>query len=508
MFCEQDRRTRRLLEEMGLNEPDRILEQVGHEVIGLYVSRQWISHLNGEIMARFAWSLLARVFRRLALVVDPDTESDVSAPLQETLFKEAEDLGVEIVDGQAISVSLVLSIGHAKIGSRRVYISSNGWVAEVSENPLDTETLKSQPNPIGAMTAACLGVAWMFKCIMREHLRASRIPFGDTSRIRFNALTYRDQEQPNPPLKGVLDVQDLTLIGCGAVGVAFIAALSQLKPKGHLTVIDSDRIDVTNLNRYVFITRRDVGKPKVQVVEDFVRPTGLAVAAFPMTYQLFARRFVRPAGIVICTVDNDLARHEVQSDLPRLILEGATSREVIAVGRYDFLSGACLACVHLGGDDRFAVEEAVAGRLRWSLEAVLQHLETDRPLSDVEATEVGQVLGLPSAQLVGRPLRSVWVSEICGKLTLPETGGGNTGSISFVSALAGVLLAGELIKELHEPNHRVRTSVIMSTLTGPTKHSLQAPSKEPRCSCRCSDPIMQEAYRVRHGLTERKGAGW
>src|SRR5205807_4626296 len=67
---------------------------------------------------------------------------------------------------------------------------------------------------------------------------------------------------------------DTVLVGAGAVGHGVIWALSRLRSRPKLTVIDPEDLDLGNLQRYVMALRRDVGRPKVDIG---VRQLGAAV---------------------------------------------------------------------------------------------------------------------------------------------------------------------------------------------------------------------------------------
>ena len=60
------------------------------------------------------------------------------------------------------------------------------------------------------------------------------------------------------------------VVGCGGLGspIAVYLASSGI---GKIHLIDFDTVDVTNLHRQIFYALEDVGKPKVEVLADFIR---------------------------------------------------------------------------------------------------------------------------------------------------------------------------------------------------------------------------------------------
>lgn len=55
--------------------------------------------------------------------------------------------------------------------------------------------------------------------------------------------------------------------GVGGVGSFAVEALTRAGV-GHLTLLDNDTVDITNLNRQIHATQKTVGQPKVQVMAE------------------------------------------------------------------------------------------------------------------------------------------------------------------------------------------------------------------------------------------------
>jgi bacteriocin biosynthesis cyclodehydratase domain-containing protein len=66
------------------------------------------------------------------------------------------------------------------------------------------------------------------------------------------------------------------VLGCGGIGTWVIAALAGAGP-GRLTLVDDDRVELSNLNRQMLYTRADVGAPKVAAAAAWVRAFDPAV---------------------------------------------------------------------------------------------------------------------------------------------------------------------------------------------------------------------------------------
>ena len=91
-----------------------------------------------------------------------------------------------------------------------------------------------------------------------------------------NNLFKRQITLPEIGEIGQQKLQDATVlvVGCGGLGspIAVYLASSGI---GKIHLIDFDTVDVTNLHRQIFYALEDVGKPKVEVLADFIRKNKL-----------------------------------------------------------------------------------------------------------------------------------------------------------------------------------------------------------------------------------------
>lgn len=80
---------------------------------------------------------------------------------------------------------------------------------------------------------------------MSDKLHRTRLLFGDTGIEKLQKAT-------------------VMIVGCGAVGSFAVEALARAGV-GNLIIIDSDVIEVSNINRQIFATDTTIGMPKVDV---------------------------------------------------------------------------------------------------------------------------------------------------------------------------------------------------------------------------------------------------
>ncbi len=92
----------------------------------------------------------------------------------------------------------------------------------------------------------------------------------------------------------------VTIVGVGGVGSATALGLAAAGV-GHLRLVDSDRIEVSNLNRQLMFGTRDVGRFKVEVAAERLRDLNPHVTVATET-----RRVAAPDDLTPLVRDNDL----------------------------------------------------------------------------------------------------------------------------------------------------------------------------------------------------------
>jgi len=103
-----------------------------------------------------------------------------------------------------------------------------------------------------------------------------------------------------------LEKTSILIIGCGGLGspIAVYLAMSGI---GKIHLVDFDTVDVTNLHRQVFYTLEDIGKPKAQVLADFIKQrnpfTKITVSNIPITKSNILQIVVQ-ADIIVDATDS------------------------------------------------------------------------------------------------------------------------------------------------------------------------------------------------------------
>jgi molybdopterin/thiamine biosynthesis adenylyltransferase len=517
----QAQRTKALLEQLTKKANVEALFPSGRVAVG--ISPSAAATAQGQLMFSFAVNLLARLFpvvQELVVVV-PDAPVVARLPrwpattLDQHLHLLLTELSPPVrwsIVGQ-LKVEPTCSLWVSSPTATPVgacFVGSENWYVHVSPN-------EPQPvggyNPVGAYAAACFGVAEVWKKLLLPHrelfIGAPIVPLERT--LSFSTFTYRARPgDPNPQLPGAVNLGRLTLIGLGAGGGAAAFTLATLPGvNGVLNLIEPDEIVESNLNRYVFAAAADAFHrlPKSAVIQQLFR--GLYVTARPFAASF---REVRPVltvedlEYVVAAVHSREARRELQFETPRVLWDaGATQDGEFRIWRLILGQTECMFCKHpISQDDpEQRKAEQLTQLLGLSAETWRRKIRDNEHFSGDEVREIerryikGAEFDLPR---VGQRFGD-WETEQCGRLKLPEME--EEIPLPFAPVLAGVLIAGEIIKEMHFPDS-VLDSYYWNTLLGHFVRRHEPHRRFPRRDCSfCADPIYLSQYQRRWRARER-----
>jgi molybdopterin/thiamine biosynthesis adenylyltransferase len=107
-----------------------------------------------------------------------------------------------------------------------------------------------------------------------------------------------------------LSVAHVVLIGCGGIGSPALQYLAAAGI-GRLTLIDSDTVDTSNLQRQTIFTPADVGRPKAEVAAEWVHRFDPALSVIAVVERIApdnAARLISDADVVLDGCDNFATR--------------------------------------------------------------------------------------------------------------------------------------------------------------------------------------------------------
>lgn len=90
----------------------------------------------------------------------------------------------------------------------------------------------------------------------------------DLQRLMTRPTKFADEFEPDEDILGMLaDDAKVLVVGAGGLGCEILKDLAYLNIK-NITVIDLDKIDVTNLNRQFLFRQKDVNRYKAEVAAE------------------------------------------------------------------------------------------------------------------------------------------------------------------------------------------------------------------------------------------------
>jgi ThiF family len=391
--------------------------------------------------------LLAMTLLDYVLRLDPLVrEVQLEGFDERAVLELATRVPLEIIEHGA-APDLRAAVG-ASQGSVDLIIDGVGWLAGVGETleEIDSTIL----NPIGPCSAAALGAGEIFKTLFKlNHPDAphSRRFLEAAGVFSFYDYRYGGESPPLDPMR-----IDATLVGLGGVGAGVVTTIAAIGSHiiGVLRLVDADRLSRDNMNRVTYSRCESAATEVEKVVEAAhylrSRTQDLDIREYPVTFAQFKRELAlrredRSYDVLITGLDDDLVRHEVQRELPRVLIDGATGRDAnIIVDRVLLGGWGCLGCTR----------------------------------------QIDPVAG----------------GDAAGCDDFPDE---NAPSVSFLSAFPGILAAGELMKEAIGGHGSLAGSFEHIFIYGPNEDLVCQAAVSPTCRVGCGNANVRAAYALKYG---------
>ncbi|MET4221176.1 molybdopterin/thiamine biosynthesis adenylyltransferase [Bradyrhizobium sp. LB14.3] len=481
-------------------------DKLAAQVIGLTFDGAAVQSPEGRASLDMIIRLLSRLYPTIALrPLDAMAKDHVTA--LEALAK-AINPEIELAKARkAITVAVVVGSSPSRIRCPTFFVGSDAWRAKLSNrSPVGSGT---SMNPFGAGAAACFAAANVFRSVFAEQLQRG----AADELIDLSMLTYgHSAGDSGPGLEGT-DIGETHLVGLGAIGHGAIWALARaVGLKGSLRLVDHEEVDLSNLQRYVLAGQCHVGSPKVDVVRAALADTTLEVSTHFAKWDSYVKErnnwtFER----VAVALDNAPDRIAVQGALPKWIVNAWTQETDLGVSRHGFDDRrACLACLYLPYGKIKDEDERIAEELKLpeAKQEIRVLLQTHRPVDAGFVERVAKACDVPFESLqefVGQPLRSFHQRAICGGMVMRLTDGAQpvraVVPMSFQSALAGIMLAADLIKHASGLLNTPTTSTRINLLR-PLAEFLHDPkAKDASGRCICADQDFLAAYRRKYEVS-------
>ncbi len=224
----------------------------------------------------------------------------------------------------------------------------------------------------------------------------------------------------------------VAVFGIGGVGTFAVEGLVRAGV-GHLVLVDDDLICLTNINRQLHATRKTIGKPKVEVMKERILDIN------PKAQVEAIRSFYLPENA------HELIRDDYDYIIDAVDTVTAKIDLVVQANKRGIPIISCMGAGNKIDPTRFTVTDI--------------YKTTVDPLAKVMRKELRQ-RGIRSLKVVfsdEEPIKPVETEEnscatgcVCPKGTIRTCTIRNQipGSMSFVPSVAGLIMAGEVIRDL------------------------------------------------------------
>jgi hypothetical protein len=273
---------------------------------------------------------------------------------------------------------------------------------------------------------------------------------------------------------------------------------------GRLVVVDPQTLEEHNPARALLATATAaaVGAGKAAAAAEALgHHDALEVTAVAATVTAWHATLPRqePLPLMLVAVDSADARRAIQDCLPLNLLNAACHPLEITVSGHRTDDGPCVCCLHMEQVlDTQNVRKRLIARATGMPESQVNELMVRPvPLTAMHLRRIEQVRGLPAGALARyerQSLLELWRAELMYGAVPVTTAGGGTVAVAapYVTALTGVLLAGEALKASSgvEPRFRLGPGGLAikyeeHVAGGPVNGLLTGPPRWPTSECLC-----------------------
>lgn len=401
--------------------------------------------------------LLGRVFPRLDIAIPHDMPAAAALPPGGHTVGERLDTirrRSPLRPRRPTQATITVHIGPGGPGAD-VYVDASEWQTYLGRNP--SRLLPSRrDSAVGPLAAACRAGARVFSTLLAPVLE---VPASNNDTY-VSALTHRSAPNPiDDPDVGPTGALDALLVGGGSVGGAAAYTLAhEPEMAGHLTVCDREHLDDTNPYRSLLATAAAAAEQKAKVNEikkALAHQHSLDVDAQPLTITEWeaSNPATTPLPLVLVAVDSRESRERVQDALPLEVVNAAVGGDLVAISGHRTGSGPCLCCLHMPEVlDAASIKNRLIAKATGLEQRLVNELRVGRtPLKDDQLRHIERHRRLAPgalARYAGATLDALYNAEMLYGETQATTARGATVAVAapFVTALAGVLLAGEALK--------------------------------------------------------------
>lgn len=393
-----------------------------------------------------------------------------------------------------------------------------GWNVSIDGGGAPQAMPASAP---AALAAGAIGVGELFRATFADLLPRGRHEREPGS---FNLVSLAAWD--DVPLARRLDLGQVHLAGAGAIGQAALLTLASSGVHGEVVVVDPERLELSNLQRYVLSLDSDVGKRKVDIAGR-VAAGDLRVRRIPTIWG--GTSWSKPGRrMVLVGLDSARGRIGVQAGLHERIYNAYTQPSDLGWSRHEeFGRTTCLACLYWPNTGRPHRYQSIARSLDQPEPRIRAYLASALPVGSVlpsplqlpvtdPAPSAEEIRKWQTAPLIdditsryglddsavaawsARSLDELYREAVCGGAFVRTEGGSDVlVPLAHQSVFAGIMLATQAIAASSGTLRRHRSPGIEGRLDMMRRFptSFDLPSPKQVLSCICQDDDFVDAFK-------------
>ena len=300
----------------------------------LYLSPSLAEDKTAQVIFLAAANLLSRWCRYVTLVapqvalhpnLDSKSDSLVEAALHQ--MRDADPFGS--FDAQRsiphckhdIALCVVDDIPKLPV-VHAVFVNAEGWLASVSlKEPFSISPTENE-NCVGAIAAACFGMAQVFK--MALGLSADRLLRDGV----FDVFELDWTKVPNVGPSLQTDIGRLLMVGAGSVGSSVAYCMRMAGVTGEITILDKDVVKIENFNRSPIFSRQAIGLNKSEVTAKHLAKSALQAIAHPVWWNDYIEkqdRLTLQFDVWLPLANDHGVRFSMQNNVPPVMIHASTT---------------------------------------------------------------------------------------------------------------------------------------------------------------------------------------
>lgn len=400
--------------------------------------------------------LLGRIFPRLDVAVEDAAAAAGLPPGGHTVTERIAAIRARspLAPLPAVAEAVTIHVGPGD-DPADVYVDASEWQSYLGTRP--SRLIAPRRNTaVGPLAAACRAGARVYSHLLRSIITLPAA--GDE--VYMSALTYTTGSDPlSDPVPARTGLLDSLLVGAGSVGgAAGYTFAYEPDLTGRIGVCDPDHLDDTNPFRSMLATAAAAAANAAKVEEfaaALVHQTGLDVIDHQMSITDWEAEQPGQTALplVLVAVDSRESRERIQDALPLNLVNAAVGGDIVVVSGHRTGCGPCVCCLHMPDvlDAKRIKNRLIADATGIPLHEVNVMRVTEQRLNEFHLRRIEARRGLARGALghrVGATVDELYNADLLYGEMPATTGEGTTVAVAspFVTALAGVLLAGEALK--------------------------------------------------------------